>query len=242
MKLWLAGSLMLTVLALPLAVRAGNISVTGGTNGPLCNSGGYFTPSQVTVTSGDTITFNVPSTDPYSGGLQVHGFPEGDFTIPRGGSHTTAPLTANVSYNGTWPSSGCLKGSGSVTVNAPATPPPGTPAPTHATTSTSTKTITPTPTPSPSKSASPSPSSTPAPSPGTSSSPSPAQAPVTASGHTSGPSLFLAASTGALALGVIAVLVALGLWWKRRLMKPAVAPAAPAPPTSSSDDTNRPLI
>jgi hypothetical protein len=224
LKLLLPSSVMLSVLTLPLAAAAATHAVTGGTNGPLCNSGGYFTPSSITIASGDTITFSVPSNDPYSGGLQIHGFPEGNFTVLPGGSHTTTALIANVNYYGTWPSSGCMKGSGSATVNAPAaTPAPGTPAPTQAATTAGTsKTTTPTPTPapSPSKSASPSPSANSSPSPGASSSPSASSAPVTANAHKNGPSLFLAASTGALGLGAIAAAVALGLWVKGRLAKP----------------------
>ncbi|HSW80161.1 MAG TPA: hypothetical protein VLG47_05280 [Candidatus Saccharimonadales bacterium] len=129
-------------------------NITGGTNGSSCNSGGYFTPSSLTVNSGDTVTISVPSNDPYAGGLQVHGFPEGNFTIPRGGQHTTQTLTSNVSYYGTWPSTGCTKGSGTITVTQPSSPPPPTPPPS----------------PSPSPSSHPSPSPTPTPSPSTGSS------------------------------------------------------------------------
>src|SRR6185437_7431571 len=128
MKALISGSFItLMALALPMSAQASNVAVVGGTYGSSCNSGGYFTPSHVTVNSGDTITFSVPSNDPYAGGLQVHGFPEGDFVIPRGGSHTTAALAASVNYSGSWPYSGCPKGSGSVTVNQPATPAPSTP-------------------------------------------------------------------------------------------------------------------
>ena len=96
---------------------AASVAITGGTNGPACGSGGYFKPSSVTVNSGDTITFSVPADDPYSGGLQINGFPQGSFAVARGSSMTTSPITANVSFNGTWPNSpSCMKGSGSVTV------------------------------------------------------------------------------------------------------------------------------
>ena len=120
-------SLVIPVLT-PALASAATTNVTGGTNGPLCNSGGYFTPATVTVTSGDTITFSVPSNDPYTGGVQINGFPQGNFVVPRGGSVTTQALTSNVSYQGTWPNSlSCIKGSGTVTVQAPATPPPSSP-------------------------------------------------------------------------------------------------------------------
>jgi|GEM_PF-2978492 len=113
--------LMLTLATLyPAYTAAATTGVTGGTNGPLCNSGGYFTPSSVTVISGDTITFSVPSNDPYAGGVQINGFPQGSFVVPRGGSVTTQALTAGVSYQGTWPGSpSCIKGSGTLTVEAP---------------------------------------------------------------------------------------------------------------------------
>ena len=103
----------------PAYVAAATTAVTGGTNGPLCNSGGYFTPASVTVASGDTITFSVPADDPYAGGIQINGFPQGSFVVPRGGSVTTDALTADVSYQGTWPSAlSCIKGSGTITVQA----------------------------------------------------------------------------------------------------------------------------
>ena len=222
MKQWFAGSLMLTLLALPLAAHAGNVSVVGGTNGPLCGSGGYFSPSQVTVASGDTITFSVPANDPYSGGLQIHGFPEGNFTVLPGSSHTTAALTAGVSYYGTWPSSGCMKGSGSVTASAPATPVPTRSAPT--TTTTPAKTPITAAAPSPAASASPSSTVSPPASPRPSTSPSPSQEQAAAATRKSGPSLFLAASTGALGIGVIIAVVVLSLWAKRRLGKPPGGP------------------
>jgi len=116
--------LLLTTLR-PTSTFAATSSVTGGTNGPLCSSGGYFTPSSVTVASGDTITFSVPSNDPYAGGVQVNGFPQGSFVVPRGGSVTTQALSTSVSYQGTWPGDpGCIKGSGTVTVKAVSGSPP----------------------------------------------------------------------------------------------------------------------
>lgn len=104
-------------------VSAASTSIVGRTNGADCNSGGTFTPSAVTITSGDTVTISVPVNDPYSGGIEVHGFPQGSFVVARGGSVTTAAITANVSYYGTWPSSGCMKGTGTITVSAPASTP-----------------------------------------------------------------------------------------------------------------------
>ena len=121
-------TLSLLVLVLLAALQpaytfAATTDVTGGTNGPLCNSGGYFTPSSITITSGDTITFSVPANDPYAGGVQVNGFPQGSFVVPRGGSTTTQILTTNVSYQGTWPGDpSCIKGSGTVTIQAASSP------------------------------------------------------------------------------------------------------------------------
>jgi hypothetical protein len=107
-------------LMAPLAADAANVSIVGGSYGAACNSGGYFTPSAVSLNSGDTLKISVPADDPYPAGMEVHGFPEGNFNIARGGSHTTAALTKNVSFYATWPSSGCMKGSGTVTVKSAA--------------------------------------------------------------------------------------------------------------------------
>lgn len=121
LKLSLIVSILSLAVMRPASTFAATTNVTGGTNGPLCNSGGYFTPSSVTVTSGDTITFSVPANDPYAGGVQINGFPQGGFVVPRGGSVTTQALTADVSYQGTWPNSpSCIKGSGSITVQTAA--------------------------------------------------------------------------------------------------------------------------
>ena len=133
----------------PVHILAATTAVTGGTNGPLCNSGGYFTPASVTIASGDTITFSVPANDPYAGGVQINGFPQGSFVVPRGSSVTTQVLTGNVSYQGTWPNSlSCIKGSGTITVqtttNSTGTPSPS-PAPPSSTSNTSTNTSTTTP-------------------------------------------------------------------------------------------------
>lgn len=119
-------SLLLALRTVPASAATTNI--TGGTNGASCNSGGYFTPSSVTINSGDTVTISVPSNDPYAGGMEVLGFPQGNFDIARGGSFTTNPITANVSYHGTWPNDpACQKGSGTITVSAPVSPPPSSP-------------------------------------------------------------------------------------------------------------------
>jgi hypothetical protein len=104
---------------------AATTNVTAGSNGPNCGDGGYFTPSSVTINDGDTITFSVPSNDPYLGGVQVNGLPQGALVISRGGSATTQALHASVSIQGTWPGSpGCIKGSGTITVKAVASPTP----------------------------------------------------------------------------------------------------------------------
>lgn len=134
-------------LLLPLAAKAANVQITGGSNGASCNSGGYFTPSAVSIGSGDTVTISVPSNDPYPAGIEVHGFPGGNFVVPQGGSHTTGAITGNVSFYATWPSSGCMKGSGNVTVNAPAPVPAPSP---HPTPTPAPKAPAPAPTPTPS--------------------------------------------------------------------------------------------
>ncbi len=133
--------------------HAANYSITGGSYGPLCNSGGYFTPNKTAVVSGSTVTISVPANDPYSGGLEVHGFPEGDFTVQNGTSHTTQPLKANVSFYGSWPFTGCTKGSGTITVTHATPPPPPPPPP-------------PVPTPSPTPHPTPAPHPSPTPPPG----------------------------------------------------------------------------
>jgi hypothetical protein len=118
---------LLLVLGLSLALRvapvaAATVSIAGGTFGADCTSGGYFTPSSATITSGDTVTISVPANDPYAGGVEVHGFSQGSFVVARGGSVTTNAVTANVSYYGTWPSTGCMKGTGTIMVNASVQP------------------------------------------------------------------------------------------------------------------------
>lgn len=108
-----------TVSATPTAQAPShaNFAVVGGTNGASCDSGGYFKPSSISLSSGDTVTFSVPADDPYSGGIQINGLPGGSFVVPRGGSKTTAPITAAASFHGTWPNSPtCLKGSGTITL------------------------------------------------------------------------------------------------------------------------------
>lgn len=142
-------------------------AITGGTYGPTCNSGGYFTPSTLTINSGDTVTISVPSDDPYAGGMEVH-FSNGlDYIIGRGGSQTTAALTASVTYYGTWPSSGCMKGSGSITVDQPAPPPSGSGSSgsTSSSSSSSSSSSTTTTKPSTQATTTPSPSTTPTPAP-----------------------------------------------------------------------------
>jgi hypothetical protein len=128
----------ITALVLSLAILTSTVAfyrpahatshdIVGGSKGPGCNDGGYFTPSSITINSGDTITFHVPADDPYLGGIEVHNFPGGNFTIARGSSHTTPPLVIDVpNYYATWPSSGCQKGTGSVSVVSPTSPPPST--------------------------------------------------------------------------------------------------------------------
>ena len=141
--LWVALSFVVLTLCFSVnTTHAANVSITGGSNGSSCNSGGYFDPSSKTINSGDTtITFHVPSNDPYDYGIEIHGFPEGTFTVSKGGSHTTSAITSSFSYYGVWPSAPqCPKGSGSITVNAPAPAPAPTPTSTPSTTATTTKT------------------------------------------------------------------------------------------------------
>lgn len=236
------GSLIVLILALPGIAHAGNVSITGGSNGPNCNSGGYFTPSSITLNSGDTLTISVPSNDPYSGGIQVHGFPEGNFTILPGSSHTTQSLTTNVSFYATWPNLGCTKGSGNITISAPATPTPtvaSTPVPVSTTSTTHTTTSgSKTPTPTPQLSASPSPSTSASASPTTSVSPTPSPSgvasPIGASTSSTPPktssTLVLAASAGG--AGLVIILGGVGAWWlfKRKMTPPLPTSTSPLPP------------
>jgi hypothetical protein len=212
-RLWV-GLVVVWALAWPVAAGAADHAIQGGSNGSLCSSGGYFNPSSLTVASGDTVTISVPSNDPYSAGLEVHGFPEGTFDIARGGSHKTAALTANVSYYGTWPSSGCMKGSGSITVTAAPTPTP-TPAPTAA------HQATPTPKPagSATPAASPRASATPQASaqPKSSALPSASAVPVATINKGGGsPTLVLGAALGGTVLVVVAGLLVVRFVVKRR--------------------------
>jgi hypothetical protein len=231
-----AGSLLL-----PGVVEAADHAITGGSNGSSCGSGGYFTPSSLSVTSGDTVTISVPSNDPYAYGLEVHGFPEGKFTILPGHSHKTAGLTANVSYYGTWPSSGCMKGSGSITVAAAMA---HTPTPTavpanagsHATPTPTKAAGSPTPTPKSSGGGA-SPSSSPRPS--SSAGPSPSDQPVLkpAAQRQAGPTWVLAAAAGGIS---IVILLGFAIIWflarnKRKATfeaqsgEPPVTPPTPPP-------------
>jgi hypothetical protein len=121
-------SILISIGGFRAPALAANHSITGGSNGPGCNDGGYFTPTNITINSGDTITFSVPANDPYSAGLEIHLFPGGDFTVlpGAGGSHTTPPLVIDVpNYYATWPSKpDCKKGTGNVTVVSPTASPP----------------------------------------------------------------------------------------------------------------------
>jgi plastocyanin len=65
-------SILISTLTFSRPVHAATHAVTAGSNGPGCNDGGYFTPSSITIASGDTITFSVPANDPYAPGLMVH--------------------------------------------------------------------------------------------------------------------------------------------------------------------------
>lgn len=201
--------------ALPLTASAADYAVTGGTYGASCNSGGYFTPPSLTVASGSTITFSVPSSDPYSGGLEIHNFPEGNFTVLPGGHHTTSPLAGSVSYYGTWPSSGCQKGSGAITVTAAPTPTPtSTPAPVSAgSTPTPKSTPTPTATPAPSPSTTAPPTASPSTKSSSGGTPSPSPSPVAT--HTA-PSRVNVLSYAAAGSGLLLVLIIGGLLWLRR--------------------------
>jgi hypothetical protein len=106
--------------------QAGTHNITIKSNGPSCNDGATFTPgNSITLNAGDSITFIVPPDDPYSGGIEIHSFPGGDFTVARGSSHTTPALLVDIpSYSATWPSTSCQKGSGSITVKQTETAPP----------------------------------------------------------------------------------------------------------------------
>jgi hypothetical protein len=136
---FLLASLCLVVgsLVFSTPAHAATVNVVAGSNGPNCNDGGYFKINNVAVTnivinSGDSITFSVPANDPYAPGLEIHNIPGGDFTIlPGGQPHPTGDLLVDVpNLSATWPSSGCQKGSGTITVKQPATPPPPSTPPT----------------------------------------------------------------------------------------------------------------
>ncbi len=231
------------VFTLSGSVQAADTNVTGGTNGASCGSGGYFRPSSVTVNSGDTVTISVPSDDPYAFGIQVHGFPEGLFTVLPGHSHTTNALAADVSYYGTWPNTSCMKGSGTITVSAPAPPPASPPASTPSTSSPGSST------PSASVTTTPSTPSQPAtqPSDTTQSTPTQQSATVKPSGQTKTQTMQIAPKpqpmsfglTAALSGAVVTVLLAVFAVWRfvlaRRLPAQPIQQTPPAvvPPSGS---------
>jgi hypothetical protein len=129
--------ILTSTVVLSKPAHAATVNIVAGSNGPNCNDGGYFKLSgiavtNIIVTAGDTITFSVPKDDPYAFGLEIHNIPGGNFTILPDQSHTTGALLVDIpNLSATWPSSGCQKGSGTVTVKQPVTPPPAqTPNPT----------------------------------------------------------------------------------------------------------------
>jgi hypothetical protein len=128
-------SILISTLTFSRPVHAATHNVTAKSNGTQCSDGGSFDPAAITIASGDTITFSVPNSDPYKPGLEIHNFPGGSFTlVPGGPPHTTPALVISVpNYYATWPSSGCQKGTGSVTVQQQTTPPPTPPPPPTAT-------------------------------------------------------------------------------------------------------------
>jgi hypothetical protein len=105
-------------------VQAVTHNITIKSKGAGCSDGATFTPSNsISVNAGDSITFTVPQDDPYAGGVEIHNFPGGDFTVARGSSQPTPALLVDVpNYIVTWPSSGCTKGNGVITVIQPQTP------------------------------------------------------------------------------------------------------------------------
>jgi hypothetical protein len=228
-------------------VGAANVSIVGGTNGPACNSGCYFTPSSDTINSGDTVTISVPANDPYAGGLEIHGFPQGIFKVTPGGSMTTDPLTADVSYYGTWPSSGCMKGSGTITVSTPVQPPPsstGSSSKSNSSASTSTAASSPKSTvPQPAPAASPSPTQPAIVPPKTTSTTS--SKPIRTAAATSAPKrptikTVAAVSGGGLTVVIVAFIVGWTTILRHRrrisLQPPLPAQSSALPPTQNNGD------
>jgi hypothetical protein len=221
---------------------AANVKITGGSNGAACNSGGYFTPGSVTINGGDTVTISVPANDPYAYGEDVHGFPEGTFTIARGGSHTTQPITKSVSYYGTWPSSGCKKGSGTITVKAAATSPAASTAtPPKATGTTGTTTTT---SPAPTKSASPA-TNSPSPSPATATNNSNYASPTGQYPATNGYKSFKSVAYAGGGLVAAFVLIALAVWYfvfrpRKKVVPPAAAATAQNNPNVTPSESVAP--
>lgn len=135
----------LAAVTLATGVQAASVTRTiyanSGTSGA---NAGCFTSSSnpncsgnpaqynLTVTQGDevTITFVVPSGDPYCCGAQVKGdggqFDTGTISA---GSSKQVNFTASSSFNFTsyWPNTSTVKAHGSVTVNAPVPDPPDKP-------------------------------------------------------------------------------------------------------------------
>lgn len=118
------------VLAMPAHAASKTFSVTANSGSNSCSSSavGSFAPVGLSVAAGDqvSVTFNVPASDSYSGGIEIRGFPAGNFVVARGGSQTTSfTAGSNFSFSGWWPSSNCHKADGSVSVaQAPPPPPP----------------------------------------------------------------------------------------------------------------------
>lgn len=253
-KLWgtinvvVAVSLLLMLRVVP--VSAATTSIVGGTYGTSCGSGGYFTPSSVTINSGDKVTISVPSNDPYAPGMEVHGFPQGNFTITPGHSFTTNALTADVSYHGTWPSSGCMKGSGTITVKAatpPSTPPPsGGSSGTTAKSSSSSKSTATTPKTTPSKPATTNTSTSPSPQPATTTAPTSDSSTTTTPTTKNQPSTAATTTTGkspatknaaAFGAGGLAIIV-IGLFFGLAYAGPATPPDTSRTAGSSTADTS----
>jgi hypothetical protein len=119
----LAIVLLVSSVAIYRPARAETHEIKAKSGGLNCGDGGSFDPSIITINAGDSITFKVPSDDPYPAGLEIHGFPGGNFTILPGGSHITPALLVDVpNYYATWPSTTCKKGTGNIIVKQPETP------------------------------------------------------------------------------------------------------------------------
>jgi hypothetical protein len=107
-----------------------NVTVNSGSANP--GTGNFQPTGSLNVNSGDnvTITFSVPSPDPYCCGIRVksNGTEFDTGTIAKG-SNKVVNFTAGSSFGfaATWPNGGPVKATGSVNVTTPTPTPPAVP-------------------------------------------------------------------------------------------------------------------